>query len=93
MSADVSHNDNFGAQAARVEPDAHGQAALLLVESILHILVETTTLTSSEALAAVQTAAEVKFEVASATGETIGRMKQSLALLEAIGSSFEAYTR
>lgn len=70
------------------EPDAHGQAALLLAESILHALVETQTLTIDTALSVIKTTCEVKREVAENTGESDGRMQESLALLEAIASSF-----
>lgn len=70
------------------EPDAHGQAALLLAESILHALVETQTLTLDMALSAIQTTCEVKREVAERSGESSGRMHESLNLLEAISASF-----
>jgi hypothetical protein len=73
---------------APLEPDAHGQAALLLAESILHALVETRTLTLNMALSAIQTTCEVKREVAELSGESNGRMNESLDLLKAIASSF-----
>ena len=75
------------------EPDAHGQAALLLAESILHALVESHTLTTVEAVAVVRTAAEVKVEVALESSESKERMIESLNLLSAITKSFEAYGR
>lgn len=71
------------------EPDAHGQAALLLAESILHTLIENSVLTVQQAIAVVQTASEVKEEVAEAGGESNARMEASLALLEAISTSLE----
>lgn len=80
-------------KAGELEPDAHGQAALLLAESILHALVETQTLTLDTALSAIQTTCEVKREVAAQTGESHGRMQESLALLEAISASFAADRR
>ncbi len=70
-----------------VEPDAHGQAALLLTESLLHALVETSTLSLADALAVVQTAAEVKIDVAAQIGESTGRMQASLNLLAGIATS------
>jgi hypothetical protein len=76
--------------ALRVEPDAHGQAALLLAESTLHMLVEVGILKTKHAITAVQVAAEVKVEVAAITGESLGRMRESLALLAQIQASFEA---
>lgn len=60
--------DIVGTPPVRVEPDAHGQAAFLLAESILHVLVEKDLLTTGEAV--VHTACEVKVEVALAAGES-----------------------
>ena len=73
-----------------VEPDAHGQAALLLTESLIHMLVDRGTLTNTDAVEIVQTAAEVKVEVASAAGESAKRMTESLVLLAEMQSSFES---
>lgn len=73
-----------------LEPDAHGQAALLLAESTLHALVDSSTLTNAEAIILVRTAAEVKLEVATAAGESKGRMNESLDLLARMATSFEA---
>ena len=54
---------------ANIEPDAHGQAALLLAESMLHTLLARGVVTLEEAVEVVQTAAEVKVEVAAAAGK------------------------
>ena len=72
------------------EPDAHGQAALLLAESTLHMLVESGTLTNQAAITIVQAVAEVKVEMATITGESRSRMHESLDLLSRIRVSFEA---
>lgn len=88
MSTDPT--DKVGTRSVRVEPDAHGQAALLLAESILHALVEGRMLSTDEAIAVVRTASEVKVEVALAAHESKGRMVESLNLLAAIGKTFEA---
>jgi hypothetical protein len=72
------------------EPDAHGQAALLLTESLLHMLVENRGLTNAQAVDVVHTAALVKVEVAEAAGESRGRMLESLALLGRMEASFQA---
>jgi len=88
MSNDPSNASPTPQQMRDHEPDAHGQAALLLAESILHALVETKTLTTAEALSVIQTTCEIKVEVAEEAGESQGRMKQSLALLRAISASF-----
>lgn len=76
--------------ALLAEPDAHGQAALLLAESTLHTLVERDVLTVAEAVAVVETAADVKVEVAEAAGESKARMHASLELLDRISNSFAA---
>ncbi|MBC7986538.1 MAG: hypothetical protein H7X93_07690 [Sphingomonadaceae bacterium] len=76
-----------------VEPDAHGQAALLLTESLLHTLVEKGALSAVEAMGTVCTAAEVKREVAALIGESNERMQASLDLLDKIESSFATYGR
>lgn len=88
----TNENDNNGGggRPPVAEPDAHGQAALLLAESILHSLVESKTLTSKQVVAAVRSASEVKIEVATAAGESRELILRSLALLEGIALSFEA---
>ncbi len=72
------------------EPDAHGQAALLLTESLIHMLVESGGLTNTQAVDVVHSAAVVKVEVAEAAGESKSRMRESLALLSRMEDSFQA---
>lgn len=74
----------------RSEPDAHGQASLLLIESLIHTLVDAKLIDTETAAATVHRAAEVKVEVAEAAGESAKRMNESLRLLQAIETSFEA---
>ncbi len=76
--------------AVIVEPDAHGQAALLLTESLIHMLVETRKLTIAQAIDVVRTAALVKVEVAQAAGESRARMLESLHLLSRMENSLQA---
>lgn len=73
------------------EPDAHGQAALLLAESILHALVETNTLSRADAISVIETTCEVKIEKAERAGESNRRMTESLNLLRDILKSFGSY--
>ena len=73
--------------AGRGEPDAHGQAALLLAESILHTLIETKVLTHAQAASAIQSACEIKQEIAEETREPASTMQRSLALLGGIERS------
>ena len=91
MQDDNEPRDGDGTRPSprRLEPDAHGQAALLLVESMLHVLVEARALTLDQAVDAVRTASEVKVEVAAETGESNGRMRESLALLSGIAQTLD----
>lgn len=81
-------HENTSAAGPPTEPDAHGEAALLFAESILHMLVERSVLTVADAVAVVQTAAEVKAELAIDAGESQERMQASLDLLFRISDSF-----
>ena len=71
------------------EPDAHGQAALLLAESMLHALVDGEALSNHEAVEVLRIASEVKVETATAAGESSKRMNESLELLARMRASFE----
>jgi hypothetical protein len=82
------HEQNSAAGGAFPEPDAHGQAALLLAESMLHMLVERSIISVADAVAVVQTAAEVKVQVAAELGESKERMQASIDLLFRISDSF-----
>lgn len=95
MDTDDESREKDGTRPSprRDEPDAHGQAALLLAESVLHALIEAKALTLDQAIDAVRTASEVKVEVAQETGESNARMRESLALLSGIGLSLETGRR
>jgi hypothetical protein len=86
---DVTNDNQLENSAPRREPDAHGQAALLLVESLIHDLVARSVLSVDEAVEIVEVAAEVKAEVAADLGDSPATMRHSLALLEAIGRSLK----
>ena len=82
-------NDNRspGAGPAEREPDAHGQAALLLVESILHGLIEQEVFSVAKAVELVDIAAEVKRDIGADLGDSAPMLRRSLTLLAAIGNS------
>jgi hypothetical protein len=63
---------------------------MLLTESLIHTLVENSAITNDQAIELIRIAAEVKVEVATAAHESNGRMKESLALLSKMASSFES---
>jgi hypothetical protein len=73
--------------AERREPDAHGQAAMLLVESLIHGLVARAVITAEEAIEIVDIAAEVKVDMAADLGDEPARPVSSLTLLTAISTS------
>ena len=81
---------NAATASPKIEPDAHGQAALLLTESLLHALIDRSVLTNSQAVEVVTAAAEIKREVATAAGESTERMNQSLALLSRMAESLSS---
>ena len=85
MPSDIS-NDNLDASADR-EPDAHGQAAMLLVESLIHGLVARQVISVSEAVDIVDTAVEVKSDTATELGDSPANLRRSLGLLSAISDS------
>ncbi len=86
-SDNVNDNHALPVDGSLRGPDAHGQAAMLLVESLLHGLIERSVISVAEAVEIVDTAAEVKQEVAGALGDSPATMRKSLALLEAISTS------
>ena len=71
------------------EPDAHGQAAMLLVESLIHGLIARSVLSAKDAIEIVEIAADIKTEVAAELGDSPATMRHSLALLAAISHSLE----
>ena len=90
---DVTNDNHLETDAPRREPDAHGQAALLLVESLIHDLVGREVISVEEAIEIVQVAAEVKAEVAADLGDSPATMRHSLALLETIVLSLRGDAR
>ncbi|TPG14663.1 hypothetical protein EAH87_16200 [Sphingomonas koreensis] len=65
-------------------PDPHGQAALLLVESLIHGLLERAIVSIGDAVDIVETALSVQCDVAEAADGAGAPMWQSHALLNAI---------
>lgn len=82
--------DGFPPTAPAAEPDAHGQAALLLTESLIHSLVDKSALTVDEAIEVIMTAKEVKCQVATSNGESARRIQDSLDLLSKMAESFKS---
>lgn len=84
MSSSLS--DKRAAEAMR-GPDAHGQAAMLLVESLIHGLISKQLITVAEAVEIVETASDVKIDKAVDLGDSTANLVESLKLLEAISVS------
>ncbi|MBA2935231.1 hypothetical protein HZF05_14175 [Sphingomonas sp. CGMCC 1.13654] len=83
----MNDNDQSPMQSLWSGPDPHGQAALLLVESLLHGLIEKRTLTIEEAVVIVDIAADVKAEIAADIGDAPHALQKSLSLLKSIAAS------
>lgn len=85
---DFTSNDNQPVTATPArEPDPHGQAAMLLVESLVHGLIGRSVITVADAVEIIEVACEIKEEVAYETGESRPTMEKSLALLGALHAS------
>ena len=82
-------NDNGAAPIAAPRPDAHGQAALLLVESLLHSLIARSVLSVEQAIEVVEVAADVKGEIAADQGDSPATLRRSLVMLDAIAASLK----
>ena len=85
--ADEYSNDNTLGPRSAAEPDAHGRAAILLVESLIHGLIERKLLTLAEAVEVVDTATEVEDD-AGLEADTSGR-RQSITILQNIKFSLK----
>ena len=84
-------NDNDAARGHDLRgPDAHGQAAMLLVESLIHGLIERKLLTVPDAVEIVDVAAEVKAEIGADLGDSPSTLRASLTLLNSISQSLKS---
>lgn len=84
MTYPAHDNDATLPTAMSGEPDAHGQAAMLLVESLLHALIAQSVLKLEEAIDLVGVAIDAKIEIAADLGNSDDTRDRSLALLTAI---------
>ena len=83
----MATNDNDTGLCAGHSPDTHGQAALLLVESLIHGLCENALLTTGEAIEIAERAVSVQFDRAEAADGAAAPMWRSHSLLTAIATS------
>ena len=85
------NDDDFSMRNAMPpSPEAHGRAALLLVESLIHGLCENLTLTTGEAVEITERAIDVQAEQAEAADGAGAPMWRSHALLSSIAKSLRA---
>lgn len=89
MSQDSNDNERMVSGSRHPVPDAHGQAAMLLVESLIHGLIARSVISVADAIEIVEVAADVKVEVAAELGDTPATFHRSLAMLEAIRGSLK----
>lgn len=87
MDSDTPNDDPIGAEASVREHDASGQAAMLLVESLIHGLIARSVITVADAVEIVDVAAEVKAEIGGDAGDTPAAVHRSLSLLRSISDS------
>ena len=80
-------NDNSWRTATLPMPDAHGHAALLLVESLIHGLIERSVITVDDALDLVETANSVQVDAAEEADGQGAPMWHAHTLLTAIEQS------
>lgn len=70
-------------------PDAHGQSAMLLVESLIHDLIARSVFSVDDAMEIVNIAADVREVIAVDQGQTPLAILQSRALLDGISKSLQ----
>jgi hypothetical protein len=90
MTNPTSAEDSSFHKDASPIPDAQGQAALLLIESLIHSLIDNCALTQEQAIEAIDSAIEVKEDSASEEKEPAITLRRSLSLLKDMRASIEA---
>lgn len=88
--ADHISNDNDFAQSGdtQTEPDAHGLAALLLAESIVHGLLARSIITVADAVEIVETAVEICAEMVEQSVSAATTL-HALTMLDGISTSLK----
>lgn len=82
MTSDIS-NDNTKPHAGSALASAHGQAAILLVESLIHGLIARQVISVVDAIEIVDVAADVNADLAAEVTE----LRASMNILDAISKS------
>jgi hypothetical protein len=84
---DETSNGGTGVPLSAHDADAHGQAALLLVESLVHGLIARSVISVTEAVEIVDVAAEVRRDLGADMGGSDATLQRSISLLENISWS------
>ncbi|OAN67106.1 hypothetical protein [Sphingomonas sp. TDK1] len=87
MAETTNDNDNPRGGRRANPPDAHGEAAILLVESLLHGLIARSVISLADAVEIVEAAADAKEEIAFELGANATTRQTSIALLDSIRAS------
>ncbi|QNE05949.1 hypothetical protein [Croceicoccus marinus] len=87
-----AHNEVSGSKSFPAEGDANGQAAVLLVESLIHALVARAIITAADAVEVIEVAFDVIEEMSAEEGDRTPAMDRSLAVLSAIHKSLKIDT-
>lgn len=82
-------NDNGVRRDVGMDDEPNGEAALLLVESLLHGLIARGVISVEDAVEFVDIAAEVAEEIAGDAGDPVAKTAKALTLLSAIRASLE----
>lgn len=86
--ANTTSNDNEAdAERKPSLPDASGQAAILLVESLIHSLIERSVITVKDAVGMIGVAAEVAEAYAAEPCDQSADLRSPLTILHSIGAS------
>ena len=91
VSDEISNDNEHSSASPPQEPDAHGEAALILVESLIHGLIERSVLRAEDALDILDTAVDVNGQLAEAPTGNRAIARTSRTILEAIISSLRTY--
>lgn len=88
--SDHSSNDNQSRPIGSRGTDAHGRAAMLLVETLIHVLIARSILTVADAVELVDDAVDVSRAIALEVGDHSQANDASVTLLMAISRSLRA---
>lgn len=90
MPETSNDNSEAGRPAVVAVVDGQAEAALLLVESLLHGLIERSVISVGDAMDITETAAAAKTEIAADRGDGPARIRGTLTILGSINTSLRS---